>query len=118
MGDNATEIDLDSVIDRLLEGTSLPLLVIEDGSEGPLGSSIEHILHTLGGILPVPVCARHRVDITRLVTQLRFLSTLQACRQVVCCLPGESYALVLSPLRDSWPVACRHLVDRLCQRHR
>lgn len=51
MGDNATEIDLDSVIDRLLEGMSLLVSARKVRSQESLGLSIEHILRTAGGIL-------------------------------------------------------------------
>jgi len=61
MGDNATEIDLDSVIDRLLEGTySLftrqirTLLVSYD-------TSIDPFLRIGGGILSVRALVHHKV---------------------------------------------------------
>jgi hypothetical protein len=53
MGDNATEIDLDSVIDRLLEGAFPPLIASQDRTKECLGLLIEHIFRTNGGIMPV-----------------------------------------------------------------
>lgn len=114
MGDNATEIDLDSVIDRLLEGASIlfaPKIMIFPFHK----TSIDPSFRNVGGIPSPRASTYHRVTSPSSVMRLLVSTLVNAERAGSYACPERLYtpALITSPFRSF-----RNLSFSLCPIHR
>ena|SRR6266404_719852 len=109
MGDNATEIDLDSVIDRLLEGTS-PLLARKIVMCGCRETSVGPVFGIAGGIHSL------RASYHWATYPTWFAATvldLKERRKSSPANPGCLCSLLSSPRRCGYSAVCHYLFVRL-----